>query len=230
MDRVELTETNKHGALHTSMSNGWSRLPVASKRAFGLIVDCLCSTAICVTPMIVHLVVNAEWFVDGKFSSVNPALGGASLMLVAIYSPFPLMVLRLVCRVMLRSRTPGEMLCCYYNVGGSGSLSVAWRQAAYALLQYLAVLASFILAFLPAAIFCILKVILEGLFYPFYVSSRFAFVLFQCLSAMILLSGFFRPHNGELLCSYFDKKCGLDVVEDDPFESSKQPSLIDEQR
>jgi hypothetical protein len=226
-NRIIASGTAEPPAAWTFWRRLWSRVPVAIKRGVGLSFDCLCVLLLAVIPVFVHYFTDARQFnPDVLLPDAAQHYTGSFLLFASLCTPLPLISLRFFCRIVMRSRTPGELLCGYYPVSKNAGPLTLVQHLSYGFLQYVMALAavslSTVLAALSAAT---LASSLAGLITFGYVELGAVFLFVYCPCAILVLSAFFEhpPHSGYE--SGFDELCGLKVVEDSWFhlDSADEP-------
>ncbi len=201
----------------------WETVPVAVKRGIGLLFDWICLVALCSGPLMLHQLTNKVLLSDEMLGHANAAFGGSVILCALTWSPLPLICLRHFCRVILRQSTPGEMLCGYFTTteGAKGSNIV--QQTGFALVEYLAVIVSLLVAFIPAAVMALICFqFLFAVSGPRFEAFVASFLCFEIGYTVLMLSLVFTKVRADGLESIVDRICGLRVVEHGWFQASPQ--------
>lgn len=210
----------------------WATVPVAVKRGIGLLFDWICVVALCSGPLMLHQFTNKVLLSDEILGPSNAAFGGSVILCALTWSPLPLICLRLFCRCILRQCTPGEMLCGYFTATAGAKGSNFVQQAGFALVEYLAVIVSLLVACIPAAVMALICVqFLFAVFGPRFGAFVASFLCFEIGYTVLMLSLVFTKVRADGLESVVDRICGLRVVEHGWFQASqqlKQAGPIDE--
>lgn len=114
-----------------------------TRRAVGLLCDCLCCYAICFIPLVYH--VNALGNNESIYATQR-AMALPLILVSLVAGPLPLIVLRFVCKCVLKGDTPGEFLTGYAFVSRSGAFRGALKQLFFGLTQYMFILAAMLFA------------------------------------------------------------------------------------
>ncbi len=194
-------------------------MPVALKRGIGLSFDCLCVFLLAVVPVLVHYFTDARQFDPAVLlPEAAQHYTGSFLLAASLCSPLPLISLRFFCRIVMRSRTPGELLCGYYPVSKNAGPVTLVQHLSYGFFQFVMALAALSLSTVVAALSAAtLASKLEGLITFGYVELGAVFILVYCPCAILVLSVFFEHPPDSGYESGFDELCGLKVVEDSWF-------------
>lgn len=135
-------------------------MPVVLRRSIGLAFDWLIVAIVCLSPYFLHRLFNPDF--SDRFKSVfdisvDPASPMAAVILLAVslVTPIPLIYLRILCKVLWRVPTPGELLCGYSAKAESIGIGAIFSHVWYGFLQYVVLMLSgaYVLAILvPASI------------------------------------------------------------------------------
>lgn len=120
----------------------WSfGIVLAGKRSFGLLVDWLIVSALCLAPFFIHSLTNPEF--ARKFKTVFDISGNLSspmaavvLLVFSAFTPIPLINLRILCKVIWRVPTPGELLSGYSAKSRRSGAMALLNEIGYGSLQY----------------------------------------------------------------------------------------------
>jgi hypothetical protein len=208
----------------------WGKTDIAVKRAIGLYFDLLCVVVLSLSPFVVHLLVNRHVFDGGFGATIQSEFAAAAWLLLALFTPVPLISLRFFCKVVMRMATPGEMLSGYSSVSKpSASYFVrVTDQLCFAFFQYVIVFIGVILvAFISGVGSVVVNLILTALCGDLVLPRAIVLVLSISVLLTAMLAGFLKPTNSKMPECGFDDMCGLTVVEigKPPYLSENQPDV-----
>lgn len=219
-------------AISKRVANWWRVAPLETRRGVGVSFDILCSSILCLIPFWVHG--TFDGLLKGDFAEVHflgwllslgenerpktdviqSILSHHYVALTCLFSPFPLLIMRLVCKCLIRTKTPGEMLGQYSNLFDQKRRLNWMRQAGVALSQYFLlnlIMPLVAFAMIPAMFLCfLLTIITTG-------TGILSFVIIPPLVGFYVIACFFRSFytpakKGSLLCG-IDKLLGVDIVD-----------------
>ena len=192
--------------------NWWTRLAIQTRRAVGVYLDLAFAWLICLLPWVVHGFLRGISLGRGINGLIESPFSDGGWVLLLSLSPFPLICLRLMCKLVLKSPTPGEMISGVVATS-SGSLVVRlFQNFAFALWQHTSVILSVLCLFAPALMTLLSLRPYLGDAYQLFGSLWFLSVF--SLLLVPALSWFYRPHNSAQLESRVDTFIGLKVAED----------------
>lgn len=180
----------------------------------GIVFDFACTWFICLVPLIVHLIADSPRFTSNFERFIRSPFADGGWVWALIFSPVPIICLRVVCKVLMRSRTPGEMLCGYSAVS-TGPAYYGWlQQIGVAMWQFVLVALSMPMICLPVAtsvLFCMSLLVLLSIFALPLVLVVPVMTFFIIL--IYWMSLFLKPKEAGTLETNYDLFCGVKVIE-----------------
>jgi hypothetical protein len=191
--------------------NRWACVAVQNRRAIGIFIDLLFAWLICLTPWVAHGPIGTSCLGRGLQEFIYSPFADPRWVFLLACSPFPLICLRLMCKVVMKTPTPGEIIS-GVSITSSGSFGVRlFQNFAFALWQHISVILALVCAIGPVLITSILLRTLT-VFCPEWVIG--ALFLPACLAILVFtLGGFYRPGKSGGAESRLDKILGLHVSE-----------------
>ncbi len=201
-------------ATRSELRNWWKSSSVAVRRAVGIVFDVACTWFICLVPAIVHCVADSPRFTSNVQRFIQSPFANGHWVWALIFSPLPIICLRFVCKVLMRSRTPGEMLCGYSAVS-TGSVYHGWlQQIGVAIWQFLLVALSIPMIWLPVATSVQFSMCLLVLLTIFALPIALVVPIMTFFVTLVYwMSLFLQPKNEGTLETKCDLFCRVRVIE-----------------
>jgi hypothetical protein len=127
----------------------WAALPISLKRAIGLWFDCFCLVLLWLLPAAFEDFFSSLGASKHSFGHETKAVSSAALYWL-LCTPLPIISLRFICKYVMHTPTPGEMLCGYTSKSTGNAVFALVQNFGLSLSQYLIVLLAGLLAVFPA--------------------------------------------------------------------------------
>ena len=214
-DEIQVCVENEKSTALTIVTTTWSKFPIGFRRGIGLLFDELCLMALWSLPMYIHGLDFAAVAHGGLNTFLNSQFDGALFLMQSIGTPIPLMSLRFFCKVVMRMRTPGEVVAGYSCISERPGASSLFRQLTFAFAQYVCLGISLAAAALVAAVVTMIVMVFPRLA-SIIVSLGEIPEIIVCATLvlapyLITLGSLFKQTDGQLE-SRVDKLCKVSVV------------------
>lgn len=204
----QTTPTPRAGFFTGNCRDFWAALPISLKRAIGLWFDCFCLVLLWFLPAVFEDFLSGFGAHKHGFSHETKAVSSAALYWL-LCTPLPIISLRFICKFVMHTPTPGEMLCGYTSKSTGNAVFALVQNFGLSLSQYLIVLITGLLAVVPAfVIACITTGAVFG-------NS----LLLAAVASVVLLTG--------VGAAYIFSFIGLVSLCYVPFGNNKQQGWID---
>lgn len=145
----QITPKSQAGFFTGNCRDFWAALPISLKRAIGLWFDCFCLVLLWFLPAVFEDFLSGLGVHKHGFSHETKAVSSAALYWL-LCTPLPIISLRFICKFVMHTPTPGEMLCGYTIKSTGNAVFALVQNFGLSLSQYLIVLMAGLLAVVPA--------------------------------------------------------------------------------
>lgn len=198
----------------------WYPARIGLNRAIGLYFDCFFLLVLWGIAGAIHSHKIPHWDLNFELYDPLAILARANWFNFSVFTPIPLICLRLACKIIMAASTPGELLCGLVSASSSRLPIRILQNIGFALVQYIVVIVSALGAYFSAALvyvlfgfFCLALLKIDWT--TEFILGPALLVFLVCLAALMFcyLTCFFVPLRSAQLECWLDRLLCMKVTD-----------------